>query len=294
MPQGTTLEIAVSAVSHTVIEEIRQVSKGAIECYRQFSRGIVITEYDIGNGITTPLPWVPSLHDGITSFRFRNESDGRARAIDIDYPLASLADSGNKTALTLRQLYVRTVTSLEAVCVNLHLFSLKRRGDTSNKDYHVGIANLRNDASNIDRLFFVYVKLKMCHARQLQVVYLYVILFPFLHLQRPAEFLHSMRLTEPVLKSISIDNKPVAVVCLGDEVNLSILLRNIRSLQPCGKVLQFNACSKDRVASIIQFYGIDIRCSSGCLPLHLRIVPERSRDSLPSIRRTEVREMTSA
>ena len=110
---------------HVIVLEIRQLLHVAIESDRQTATGIDATEDDLCQSLTAGLSAVPSLHDGIGSLLFWNESDGAAGAIGEDDTLASLMQSVENIALRFRQFYHGAVAALEALFLDIHLLALK-------------------------------------------------------------------------------------------------------------------------------------------------------------------------
>ena len=198
IPQRFAREVAVSAVFHSIIKEIRQVIHRAIEGDRQFTRWIIVAEQHVCHGIATPFTRIPSLHNSLTSGCLWHESNGRARAVDKDNLLARVADSLYEVALALWQLYICAVATFESVCINLHFLALKSGRNATGKYNIFGIWYFFQYIPDGFRLVGKHIKFHVRHTEYLYVVNLYVVFFSSLHIICLRPFLHSVCLLESV------------------------------------------------------------------------------------------------
>ena len=157
-------------------------------------------------------------------------------------------------ALCVWQLYVGTVTALEALGIYLHLLTLEAWRYAAAEDYHVGISRLLQQRLLRELRLVGDVKLQVGHAAQLQVIYLYLIRLAGLDFVVLATLLHTVRRSEAIDDGIAVDDDAQAVVSLCAYMHRSIGLRTERALVASGEVLQLYAGGKDGVAAVVLHY----------------------------------------
>ena len=116
------------------------------------------------------------------------------------------------------------------------------------------------------------------------IVYLYIILLPWLYVEPMFFLLYTMSGSQAVSHNLSVDSHAVTVVGLNTEDYLSSLFRAQRPPQRCCEILKLHAWCEDRIAAVIQVDGSLEHHFVGCVALHLRVVPECRLHALLAVR----------
>ena len=285
--ESLTLEVTVGTILHRIIKEIWEIGSTLIEGYRKLARWIHLTEENLCHGFSTPFARIPSLKDRLRILCFRNHGDGTARTVDEHHSLASPMQHLHHLALSLRQLDVGSVATLETRLRNLHLLTLKTRRDSTYEYHHVSIANLSQKLRLGWRIVLHNIKLHHRHIGLLEIIHLNFHRLSSLYGDWLVEHLYTGTSLPYIRHRIAINDEPVTIIAPHFDIQGFILFRSKYALVSGREIGKVHARCKDGISAIAL---VDRRSHHGCshrFALHLRIVPISSLHAFAAIGRSQ-------
>ena len=285
--ESLSLKVTVGAILHCIIEEIRKIIHALIEGNRKLARWIHLAKEYLCHSFATPFARIPSLKDRLRIFGFRNHGNGTARTVDEHYSLACPMQHLHHLALSLRQLDVGSVATLETRFGNLHLLTFKTRRDSAYEYHHVCIANFSQKLRLGWRIVLYNVKLHHRHIGLLEIIHLYLHRLSRLHGNWLVEHLYTGTSLPYIRHRIAINDESVTVIASHSDVQGFIRFRSKHALVSGREIGKIHARCKDGISAIALIDRRRHHGSSHRLALHLGIVPISSLHPLAAIGRSQ-------
>ena len=244
-----TLEIAISAVLHRVVEEVREVVGRTIEGDWEFTRRIVVAEEHIGKSRSSRLATIPCLHNSIAVLTLRNECHGTTRTVDEHHALAHLVQTSHHVALHLWKFDAGAVATLESWGVHFHFLTFETWRDASHEHHHIGIVALAHHLVNIHVAMVINIQFEESKPRGLSIIHLERIILACLHLDFVGIFSRAM-LIPTSHECIAIENDTTKVLEIHVDDDGFGLVGMVSCSVASTEVLEIHTLSKGGVATI--------------------------------------------